>query len=142
MLASIDTRMKRNEIGVLAAILTGMLATSCLFKDYPVDEDGLIITDRSECAVLKFDVLDTRDVSALYDDLAKIDTVAQTITAKVKYKADMTCLWPVFTLSTDCKLEPKVRQRYDFTEPMTFTVISGNRKIRKTYTITLERANP
>lgn len=129
-------------IRALLFTVAGALATSCLFKDYPVDEDGLIVTDRSECAVLKFDVLDTRDISALYDELAAVDTIAQTITAKVKYKTDMTCLWPVFTLSTDCKLEPKIRQRYDFTHPVSFTVISGNRKVRKKYTITLERANP
>ena len=143
MLVTIKMRMKKTiAFRALLFIVAGALATSCLFKDYPVDEDGLIVTDRYECAVLKFDVLDTRDISALEDDLAAVDTIAQTITAKVKYKADMTCLWPVFTLSTDCKLEPKIRQRYDFTHPVNFTVISGNRKVRKTYTITLERANP
>ena len=123
-------------------IFMSAIVSSCLFKDYPVDEDGLIITDRSQCAVLKFDVLDTRDVSALADSIAVIDTVAQTITGKVRYKADMTTLWPVFTLATDCKLEPKIRQRYDFTKPQTFWVISGNRKVRKEYTVTLTRANP
>lgn len=125
-----------------ALLLAGLLASSCLFSKFPIDEDRLIITDRSECAVLKFDVLDSRDVSALADSLAIIDTVAQTITGRVKYKADMTQLWPVFTLSTDCKLEPKIRGRYDFTKTQQFTVISGNRKIRKTYTIDLTRANP
>ena len=123
-------------------IFMSAIVSSCLFKDYPVDEDGLIITDRSQCAVLKFDVLDTRDVSALADSIAVIDTVAQTITGKVRYKADMTTLWPVFTLATDCKLEPKIRQRYDFTKPQTFWVISGNRKVRKEYTVTLTRAIP
>ena len=127
---------------ILSMTFLSAMVSSCLFKDYPVDEDGLIITDRSQCAVLKFDVLDTRDVSALADSIAVIDTVAQTITGKVRYKADMTALWPVFTLATDCKLEPKIRQRYDFTKPQTFWVISGNRKVRKEYTVTLTRANP
>lgn len=136
--------MKKKNIMVLILSMTfcSAIVSSCLFKDYPIDEDGLIITDRSQCAVLKFDVLDTRDVSALADSIAVIDTVAQTITGKVKYKVDMTALWPVFTLATDCKLEPKIRQRYDFTKPQTFWVISGNRKIRKEYTIILTRANP
>lgn len=133
---------KINIMPVLLILFIGLMMPSCLFKDYPIDEDMLIVTDRSECAVLKFDVLDTRDVSALADSLAIIDTVAQTITARVKYKADMKSLWPVFTLSADCKLDPKIRRRYDFTEPQHFTVISGNRKIRKKYTITLTRANP
>ena len=133
---------KTNIIVLLITFLVGSMMTSCLFKDYPIDEDMLIVTDRSECAVLKFDVLDSRDVSALADSLATIDTVAQTITARVKYKADMKSLWPVFTLSADCKLDPKIRQRYDFTQTQYFTVISGNRKVRKKYTITLTRANP
>lgn len=132
----------KNIIPILSVLMAGAMMSSCLFKDYPIDEDMLIITDRSECAVLKFDVLDSRDVSALADSLATIDTVAQTITARVKYKADMKSLWPVFTLSADCKLEPKIRQRYDFTTPRYFTVISGNRQIRKRYTVTLTQANP
>ena len=120
----------------LPAILVAALCLSgCLFKDWPVDEDGLIITDRSECAVLRFDLLDTRDYSALTDELAVIDTVAQTIHAKIRYRADIKNLWPVFSLSTDCKLEPKVRSRQDFSQPVQYTVISGNRKVRKTYTI-------
>ena len=135
--------MKNNTIiAISSLILSAAMMSSCLFKDYPVDEDGLIITDRSDCSVLKFDVLDSRDVSALADSIAVIDTIAQTIVGKVKYKADMTALWPVFTLATDCKLEPKIRQRYDFTKPQTFLVISGNRKVRKEYTITLTRDNP
>lgn len=135
--------MKNNTIiAISSLILSAAMMSSCLFKDYPVDEDGLIITDRSDCSVLKFDVLDSRDVSALADSIAVIDTIAQTIVGKVKYKADMTSLWPVFTLATDCKLEPKIRHRYDFTRPQTFWVISGNRKVRKEYTITLTRDNP
>lgn len=132
-------QMKINTL--LLIILTAFAATSCLFKDYPVDEDGLIITERSDCSVLKFDVLDTKDVSALTDVPAVIDTIALTITGVVRVSADMKNLWPVFTLATDCKLDPKVRSRQDFTHPVQYTVISGNRKIRKTYTITLTQEN-
>jgi len=127
---------------ILLFALTFFCATSCLFKDFPVDEDGLIVTDRAECAVLNLDLLGTNDISMLYVSPAEIDTLALTVKAVVKYKADITKLWPVFTLSPDCKLDPKVTNRIDFTEPRQFTVISGNRKIRKTYTITVTRANP
>lgn len=128
---------------IFALLALAFVACSCLFKEYPVDEDGLIITDRAECAVLNFDLLDPKNVSALEISPADIDTVAQTVHAVVKYRAEQDMLWPVFTLSPDCKLEPKIRGRMDFTEPREFTVISGNRKVRKTYVITVTKTpNP
>ncbi len=126
--------MKRG-LHIIFILAAAICVSGCLFKDYPVDEDGLIISDRSACAVLRFDLLDTRDYSALTDELAVIDTLAQTIHAKIRYRADITNLWPVFSLSTDCKLDPKVRSRQDFSQPVQYTVISGNRQVRKTYTI-------
>ena len=129
-------KIKESIITTAISLLFIMPLTGC-FKSWPVDQDGLLITTNRQCAVLKFDVLDTRDVSALADSLAVIDTVALTINARVKWNADMTKLWPVFTLATDCKLDPKITKRCDFSQPLMWTVVSGDRTIRKTYTVTL-----
>ena len=108
-------------------------------SDYPVDEDGLLITSRAECYVSNFDLLGA-DFRTVRVTAPAIDTLAQTITMTVLYGTDLTNLYPQFSLVTDAKLEPKITGRVDFsdlTKPKQWTVVSGNRKIRKTYTVNL-----
>jgi hypothetical protein len=114
----------------------------------PVDEDGLLITDRTECYVSRFELLgaDYNTVragipgnSTAYQE-AKIDTIACTIDIEVKWGTDLKNLFPQFTLAQDCKLSPKITGVTDFSDlehPRQYTVISGNRKVKKTYTIRL-----
>jgi hypothetical protein len=69
---------------------------------------------------------------------AVIDTVAQTIKVDVLYGTDLKNLYPQFTLITDAKLDPKITGRVDFSDlanPKVYTVVSGNRKVRKPYTL-------
>ena len=71
---------------------------------------------------------------------AVIDTTAQTIKVTVAFGTDLKNLYPQFTLVTDAKLEPKITGRVDFSDlanPKKYTVISGNRQVRKEYTINL-----
>lgn len=105
---------------------------------YPIDEDGLMITDRNECYVSNFELLG-RDHQVAYSKAAEIDTIAQTINIEVQYGADLKNLWPRFFLCPDAKLEPKITDYVDFSDlqPKEWTVISGNRKVRKTYTVTV-----
>jgi hypothetical protein len=120
---------------------------SCLFSDYPVDEDGLLITERDECYVSSFQLVGTSYQTVVFNDKSivlgnGIDTVACTISVKVKYGTDLHNVYPQFSLVTDAKLEPKVTGFTDFSDyknnPPRYTVISGSRKVRKTYTILLE----
>jgi hypothetical protein len=120
---------------------------SCLFSDYPVDEDGLLITERSDCYVSSFQLVGTDYQTLVFNDKSivlgnGIDTVACTISVKVKYGTDLHNVYPQFSLVTDAKLEPKVTGFTDFSDyknnPPRYTVVSGNRKVRKTYTILLE----
>ncbi|MDR0412478.1 MAG: DUF5018 domain-containing protein [Dysgonamonadaceae bacterium] len=120
---------------------------SCLFNDYPVDEDGLLITERSECYVSSFQLVGTDYQTVVFNDKSivlgnGIDTVACTISVKVKYGTDLRNVYPQFSLVTDAKLEPKVTGFTDFSDyknnPPRYTVVSGNRKVRKTYTVLLE----
>lgn len=106
-------------------------------KDYPVDEDGLLITTRAECYVSNFELLGT-DFVTVRNGSAAIDTVAQTINVEVLYGTDLKNLYPQFTLVTDAKLDPKITGKVDFSDldhPKVYTVVSGNRKVRKPYTV-------
>lgn len=118
-------------------IVLATLAWVACSKDFPVDEDGLLITSRSECYVSNFELLGT-DFVTVRTKAAVIDTVAQTIRVEVMFGTDLKNLYPQFTLVTDAKLEPKITGKVDFSDlanPKQYTVISGNRQIRKTYTI-------
>lgn len=123
---------------ILTSLLFIVFITSCN-NDLPIDEDGLLITERTECYVSNFELLgvDYKTVRANNKN-AEIDTLACSIKVEVKWGTDLKNLYPQFTLVTDAKLEPKVTGVTDFSNldnPKKYTVISGNRKIRKTYTI-------
>jgi hypothetical protein len=122
-------------------ILFGCLIITMVFmgckKDYPVDEDGLLITTREECYVSNFELLGT-DFVTVRTKTAEIDTLAQTINVEVQFGTDLKNLYPQFSLASDAKLDPKITGKVDFsdtTHPKIYTVVSGNRKIRKPYTV-------
>jgi hypothetical protein len=57
---------------------------------------------------------------------------------EVLYGTDLKNLYPQFTLVTDAKLDPKITGKVDFSDldhPKVYTVVSGNRKVRKPYTV-------
>jgi hypothetical protein len=106
-------------------------------NDYPIDEDGLLITDRSQCYVSNFELLGA-DFQTVRSKSAVIDTTALTVNAEVLYGTDLKNLYPQFSLVTDAKLDPKITGKTDFSDlanPKKYTVISGNRMIKKTYTV-------
>lgn len=110
--------------------------TACK-KDFPVDEDGLLITDRQECYVSNFELLGS-DFVTVRTGPAVIDTTAQTVKVQVQFGTDLKNLYPQFSLAQDCKLDPKITGKVDFSDlsnPKTYTVVSGNRQIRKPYQV-------
>jgi hypothetical protein len=113
-----------------------LFAISCK-KDFPVDDDGLLITPRAECYVSNFELLGADYVTVL-TKAPVIDTTAQTVSVIVQFGADLKNLFPQFTLATDCKLDPKIVGKVDFSDvasPKEFTVVSGNRLVSKTYKV-------
>ena len=119
-----------------AALLMLTVWTSCK-KDQPIDEDGLLITSRSECYVSQFELLGV-DFVTVRTKTAVIDTLAQTIKVEVQNGTDLKNLYPQFTLITDAKLDPKIPGKVDFSDlanPKVWTVVSGNRQVRKPYTV-------
>ncbi len=130
--------MKKNISIILALVLASITWISCS-KDKPVDEDGLLITTRKECYVSNFELLGTDYVTVRVGSPV-IDTVAQTVKVTVAFGTDLKNLYPQFTLAQDCKLNPKITGRTDFSDlanPKKWTVISGDRQIQKPYTVLL-----
>lgn len=109
-------------------------------KDKPVDEDGLLVTNRLECYVSNFELLGT-DFVTVRSKVPVIDTTAQTINVEVLFGTDLKNVYPQFSLATDCKLDPKITGKVDFSDlanPKTYTVISGNRQIKKPYKVIIK----
>jgi len=127
--------MKKYLLTISAVLLALWAWVGC--TDFPVDEDGLLITTRGECYVSNFELLGS-DFQTVRTKAAVIDTTAQTINVEVFYGTDLKNLWPQFSLVTDAKLDPKITGRVDFSDlanPKKWTVISGNRKVQKPYTV-------
>ena len=119
-----------------------IFSTAC--SDNPIDEDGLLITDRDECYVSNFDLAGTDHLTVKVGDVI-IDNDACTINITVAYGTDLHHLYPKFSLVTDAKLEPKITGITDFSDlanPRQYTVISGSRRVRKTYTIYITVQEP
>lgn len=120
----------------LSFLLITVVFAACK-KDTPVDEDGLLITGRAECFVSNFELLGA-DFVTVRSKTAVIDTTTQTINVEVLTGTDLKNVYPQFSLATDCKLDPKIVGKMDFSDvanPKTFTVISGNRLIKKPYKV-------
>lgn len=128
--------MKKYRYLLAIAVILSLAFTACK-KDYPVDEDGLLITERAECYVSNFELLGS-DFVTVRTKAPVIDTTAQTINVEVQFGTDLKNLYPQFTLASDCKLDPKITGKVDFSnlaDPKQYTVVSGNRKVRKTYKV-------
>ena len=127
----------RKHIAIIFPLLMLSLVWVACKKDQPIDEDGLLITTRQECYVSNFEILGT-DFVTVRTKAPLIDTTAQTVTIEVMFGTDLKNLYPQFTLAIDCKLDPKITGRTDFSDlanPRVFNVVSGNRQIRKPYKV-------
>ena len=130
-------KFNSKNISLVFAGIMAITVWSACKKDYPVDEDGLLITTRTECYVSNFELLGT-DFVTVRTKAPVIDTLAQTIRVEVFNGTDLKNLYPQFSLVTDAKLDPKITGKVDFSDlasPKVWTVVSGNREIRKPYTV-------
>jgi hypothetical protein len=128
--------MRKYAIIALLFLFTALAWMGCK-KDFPIDEDGLLITPRAECYVSSFELLGS-DFQTVRTKNAVVDTTACTIDVEVFYGTDLKNLYPQFTLVSDAKLDPKITGKTDFSDlanPREWTVVSGNRKVRKTYKV-------
>ena len=131
------TTKKIKYILIPATLLMLAFVWSACNKNAPVDDDGLLITTRSECYVSNFELLGS-DFVTVRSKAPVIDTLAQTIRVEVQNGTDLKNLYPQFTLVVDAKLDPKITGKTDFSDlanPKIWTVVSGNRQVRKPYTV-------
>jgi hypothetical protein len=123
----------RTTVALLIVLTVGVRCS----EDFPVDEDGLLITSRGQCYVSNFELLGS-DFQTVRSKAPVIDTTAQTINVEVFFGTDLTNVYPQFSLVTDAKLDPKIEGTVDMSDlanPRQWTVVSGNRKVRKTYSV-------
>jgi hypothetical protein len=123
----------------LSFLLATVVLAACK-KDAPIDEDGLLVTGRAECFVSNFELLGA-DFVTVRSKVPVIDTTAQTIEVEVLFGTDLRKVYPQFSLATDCKLDPKITGMTDFSDlanPKTYTVVSGNRQVRKPYKVIIK----
>lgn len=131
------------SIKIMCTVFLTMALVACK-EEFPIDEDGLLITTRTQCYVSSFEMLGS-DFQTVRTKAAVIDTVAQTVNVELAYGTDLKNLYPQFSLVTDAKLDPKITGKVDFSDlanPKKYTVVSGNRKIRKTYTLNVTVQKP
>ncbi|MBN8821967.1 MULTISPECIES: hypothetical protein [unclassified Spirosoma] len=117
--------------GILALI--GLL--SC--GKEPIDESGLLITGRNQCFMTFFDLLGSDHRTVLVSGQTVIDTTALTVTAVARFGTNIQRVKPYCSVVTDAIVEPTMGIWTDYTQPQKYTVVSGNRQVRKTYTVTV-----
>ncbi|SBW03632.1 hypothetical protein [uncultured Dysgonomonas sp.] len=129
----------KTKIIYLFALISAILMVSC--EDYPVDDKGLLITDKATCYMSSFNLLGSDNQSVLvrvptYSN-GDIDTINCTVKAVAKYGTNLTHVKPYCGVTDDITVTPSMGKWIDFSTPHKFTLISGNRKIKKEYTITV-----
>lgn len=121
---------------MLAAAAAALALSAACSKDYPVDDDGLLITDSEECYISSFILRGTDDRDVLVS--SSIDDDNLTITGVAAFGTNLKKVKPECGVSKDSKIVgQKMGVWTDFTQPQQYTVVSGNLKVRKTYTITV-----
>ena len=112
----------KNLYKILTLVIVCLLSQSC--NDYPVDDNGLLVTDSEECYISSLILRGPDDRDVLISGVT-IDDENNTITGIAKFGTNIK------------KLKPECGTAKDFSQPRQYTVISGNRQVKKTYTVTI-----
>lgn len=124
--------MKAKFILVLV-LLTSF--TSCIKR--PIDDLDLLVTTQSACYIGNFFLYGSDHINCLVPNKTVVDTTNLTINAVAKFGTNLKKVKPAASLSIDSKITPAMGNWMDFTLPQKYTVISGNRQVKKEYTITI-----
>jgi len=130
----------KNKIIIAIWALVAIIGMGGCSKDYPMDENNLLITNRTDCSINNFNILGSDRINALVGT-AVIDQTKGTITAVAKFGTNLKNVKPYCSASTDAILAPTMDTWVDFSQPREYTVISGNRKEQKKYVITITVQN-
>ena len=127
--------MKKGIIYFVFALASVLVFGGC--SEDPIDDAGLLITGRSQCYMSFFDLLGSDHRTVLVSGTTVIDTVAQTVKAVAKFGTNLQRVKPYSSVVTDALVQPAMGVWVDFSKPLEYTVISGNRQVQKKYTITI-----
>lgn len=128
----------KNVFQILSLLFVCLLAQSC--GDTPLDGNDLLITDSEECYISNFELKGPDDRNTLVSTIiadVEGDNTKGTITAVAKFGTNLKHVKPNCSVAKDCIMTPAMGVWTDFSQPRQYTVISGNRKVKKTYTITV-----
>lgn len=121
---------------ILSILFVCLLVHSC--DDAPVDDRGLLITENEECYMSNFELRGPDDRNTLASfKIEDVDDTHGKVTAVAVFGTNLKHVKPHCSIVQDAILEPKMGSWIDFSQPREYTVISGNRKVKKTYTITI-----
>lgn len=121
--------MKR--LNLLWGILFLILVFSCdktELYEYPS-------SNSNEAIIFDFSLLNEKGENVIAD--VKIDSVSKVIDAKVIEGTSINKLVPRATVSEGVIVEPIMGVYTDFTNPVTYTLIAGNRKDKETWTVVI-----
>ncbi len=138
--AELKIKMSMKKLKIFSVILA-MAACFALSgcEEYPLDENGLLITDKTESLMTSLALLGSDHVSVLVGTPV-INNETGVVTAVVKYGTNLGKLKPSCGTSIDAIVTPKMGVWTDFSNmdsPLKYTVISGDRKHSTTYEIKL-----
>lgn len=99
------------------------------------DEEVFLVTDRADAYIsdLQLYTADNRNVVVGLD----INDETGVITAEVKNGVNMAHLKPRCSLAPEATVTPKMGVWTDFSSPVEYIVISGNREVTKKYVINI-----
>lgn len=120
---------------IIFTLLTPVILSSCIKR--PLDEDNLLISTQTSCYIGNFFLYGSDHIDCLVPSKTVIDTVNLTVIAVAKFGTNLKNVKPACSLSIDSKIGPSMGQWIDFTVPKKYTVVSGNRIVKKEYTITV-----
>ena len=124
----------KNLYKILTLVIVCLLSQSC--NDYPVDDNGLLVTDSEECYISSLILRGPDDRDVLISGVT-IDDENNTITGIAKFGTNIKKLKRECDTAKDCIVTPTMGVWTDFSQPRQYTVISGNRQVKKTYTVTI-----
>lgn len=114
-------------------------------RKYPIDDKGLLITDNTLCFMSTFNLVGTDNQTVLVTQPTfangLIDTINLTVTAVARFGTNIKKVKPYCGVAADVTVEPTMGQWTDFSQPRQYTLVSGNRQIKKAYTITINVQN-
>jgi hypothetical protein len=114
------------KIIIISFLLTAIACQKTDLYEYPVGKS-------SEAMITGFTLTDTGN--SVLTESAVIDTVANTVTAKVPSTVDIKKLVPRSEVTEGVVVTPRMGVYTDFSLPVTYTLVSSNKETQRQWTV-------